>query len=220
MRVSFGRERPETTHLYTGFTMLIRCFMSQEAKTELISKDMPIADVVAKYPSIVDTLQSYGIHCVGCGASTFETIDQGFKGHGMSDTEIEAIVEELNRVAKTAPKPVSHVHHEGPVLIVTEKAANKISEMLKQHNKIGWGLRIGVVPGGCSGFQYSMGFDEKATETDKVVEEKGVKIFVDEKSLDKLWGCSVDYVESLQGAGFKIENPNASSGCGCGKSFG
>ncbi len=195
--------------------------MSQETKTELINKDMPIGDVVAKYPSIVDTLQSYGIHCVGCGASTFETIDQGFKGHGMSDTEIDAIVEELNRVAKTAPKQVAHSHsHEGPVLIVTEKAANKIAEMLKQHNKVGWALRIGVVPGGCSGFQYSMSFDEKPGEGDKVVEERGIKIFVDQKSLDKLWGSRVDYLESLQGAGFKIDNPSATSGCGCGKSFG
>src|SRR3989338_4811590 len=105
--------------------------MTQETKTEVISKAMPIADVVARYPSIVDTLQSYGIHCVGCGASTFETIDQGFKGHGMSDTEVEAIVEELNRVAKTAPKKL-HVehHHEGPKLIVTDNAASKISEVL------------------------------------------------------------------------------------------
>ncbi len=192
--------------------------MSQETSV-LITKNMPIADVVAKYPSIVDTLQSYGIHCVGCGASTFETIDQGFKGHGMSDTEVEAIVEELNRVAKSAPKK-DHSHREGAVLIVTDKAASKISEMLKQHNKIGWALRIGVVPGGCSGFQYSMSFDEKPNDSDKVVEEKGVKIFVDEKSLDKLWGSRVDYIESLQGAGFKIDNPSATSGCGCGKSFG
>ncbi len=81
------------------------------------------------------------------------------------------------------------------------------------------GLRIGVVGGGCSGFQYSMSFENQAGMMDKVYDFDGLKVFVDATSLMYLNGCVVDYVETLEAAGFKFENPTVKSTCGCGSSF-
>ena len=81
------------------------------------------------------------------------------------------------------------------------------------------GLRIGVVGGGCSGFQYSMSFENQAGMMDKVLQFDGIKVFVDATSAMYLNGCVVDYVETLEAAGFKFENPNVKSTCGCGSSF-
>ena len=105
-------------------------------------------------------------------------------------------------------------------LSVTETAAAKVREMAGKSNKPDHGLRIMVVPGGCSGFQYEMDFENAAKEDDVVTEISGVKFFVDKWSMKLLSGATVDYVESFQGAGFKVDNPNARHSCGCGNSFG
>jgi iron-sulfur cluster insertion protein len=81
------------------------------------------------------------------------------------------------------------------------------------------GLRVGVVGGGCSGFQYSMAFENQAGMMDKVFTFDDLKVFVDATSLMYLNGCTVDYVETLEAAGFKFENPQVKSTCGCGSSF-
>ncbi|RMF16671.1 MAG: iron-sulfur cluster insertion protein ErpA [Candidatus Dadabacteria bacterium] len=105
------------------------------------------------------------------------------------------------------------------ILEITEPAAAKIGELLQKHDDADLGLRISVVGGGCSGFQYDMAFD-KARETDEVIEVgEGVRVLVDPVSYRYLQGTQVDYVESLQGAGFAFNNPNATRTCGCGKSF-
>jgi len=80
-------------------------------------------------------------------------------------------------------------------------------------------LRLSVEGGGCSGFQYKFGIADHVADDDSIVETDGVRLVVDEISLDLVRGCSVDYVESLGGAAFKVDNPNAASGCGCGTSF-
>jgi len=103
-------------------------------------------------------------------------------------------------------------------VIVTEKAAEKIAELAKEDNKENYGLKFYVFPGGCSGFQYGMDFAEKADENDLVLEQHGIKLFVDKDSLDFVKGAKIDFVDSLQGSGFKIDNPNIKSSCGCGKS--
>lgn len=81
------------------------------------------------------------------------------------------------------------------------------------------GLRVSVMPGGCSGFKYSLNIEERALEDDMVVELNGVRCFVDGFSAQYLAGVTVDYVTSMQGSGFTFSNPNASGGCGCGSSF-
>ncbi len=104
-------------------------------------------------------------------------------------------------------------------LTLTTNAIGKVKEIMAQQNPVPAGLRVGVVGGGCSGFQYSMQFENGAGAMDKVFEFEGLKVFVDATSLMYLQGAIVDYVETLEGAGFKFENPNVKSTCGCGSSF-
>src|SRR5438874_3079997 len=104
-------------------------------------------------------------------------------------------------------------------LTLTSKAVAKVKEIMGQQNPQPSGLRVGVVGGGCSGFSYSMAFENSPGMMDKVYDFDGLKVYVDATSLMYLNGCSVDYIESLEGAGFKFENPNVKSTCGCGSSF-
>lgn len=102
---------------------------------------------------------------------------------------------------------------------LTPAAVAKVKEIMAQQDPVPAGLRIGVVGGGCSGFQYSMSFENEAGMMDKTYDYDGVKLFVDATSSMYLDGCEVDYVETLEAAGFKFENPNVKSTCGCGSSF-
>ena len=194
-----------------------------EQKTEQIqkiTKDTTIGEIVEKYPQVVDTLTDLGVHCVGCHVSPFESLEMGFKGHGMSDEQVNEAVIKLNEVIEKSPVEVKEeapADASNSTLNVTDKAVEKIKALMEQEKK--QGLRISVTPGGCSGSQYEMELEDKSTDNDIVIEEKGIKIFVDKESMKKLSGANVDYVESLQGAGFKINNPNATSSCGCGSSF-
>lgn len=185
----------------------------KEIKEQLITKDMTIGDVVAKYPSCIETLQAAGVHCVGCHVSYYETLEQGFKGHGISDEDIEIIVSKLNGAVKDSKAD------DAKEFIVTNKAAEKLKEVLKENSKEGCGLRVEIVPGGCSGFEYGLELDNNTTDLDLIFEEKGVKIIITKDNMQFLKGAKLDYVDSLQGGGFKISNPNVHSSCGCGQSF-
>ena len=101
----------------------------------------------------------------------------------------------------------------------TGTAIAKVKEIMAQQNPVPAGLRVGVVGGGCSGFSYSMSFENGAGMMDKTFDFDGLKVFVDATSLMYLKGVSVDYVETLEAAGFKFDNPNVKSTCGCGSSF-
>ncbi len=105
------------------------------------------------------------------------------------------------------------------MLTLTSNAAGKVKEFLVQNGKPEAGLRVRVVGGGCSGFQYQLALDEQADTEDKVYEQDGVKLFVDQKSLLYLDGTEIDYVEDVMGAGFRFTNPNSKGTCGCGESF-
>jgi len=102
---------------------------------------------------------------------------------------------------------------------LTPTAVSKVKEIMAQQNPLPAGLRIGVVGGGCSGFSYSMSFENGPGVMDKVYNFDELKVFVDATSAMYLNGCVVDYVETLEAAGFKFENPNVKSTCGCGSSF-
>src|SRR2546430_16248138 len=102
---------------------------------------------------------------------------------------------------------------------LTPHAVAKVKEIMAQQNPLPAGLRVGVVGGGCSGFSYSMSFENGAGMMDKTFDMEGLKGFVDATSMMYLDGCIVDHVEALEGAGFKFENPNVKSTCGCGSSF-
>src|SRR5215467_14341202 len=104
-------------------------------------------------------------------------------------------------------------------ITLTANAIAKVKEIMGQQNPVPAGLRVSVVGGGCSGFSYSMAFENGSGLMDKVYDMDGLKVYVDATSLMYLNGCSVDYVETLEGAGFKFDNPNVKSTCGCGSSF-
>jgi iron-sulfur cluster assembly protein len=105
-------------------------------------------------------------------------------------------------------------------ITLTEKAQDKVKEILLDQPETFAGLRIQVVGGGCSGFQYRMGFDKNFNDqNDTVFEFGGLKVFIDKSSLLYMDGSEVDYIEGLHGAGFKFNNPNVSGSCGCGSSF-
>ena len=102
---------------------------------------------------------------------------------------------------------------------LSENAVVKVREILDSQEPKPAGLRISVVGGGCSGFSYSMAFENSPGMLDKTYNYDGLKVFVDQASLLYLEGAEVDYVESLEGSGFKFNNPNTKSTCGCGRSF-
>jgi iron-sulfur cluster assembly protein len=106
------------------------------------------------------------------------------------------------------------------MITITDRGAEKVHEFLaSQEGDVGAaGLRVGVRGGGCSGFQYQLAFDEQR-ENDAVFESHGLKLLVDNESLQFVRGSEIDYEESLQGAGFKVNNPNVVAACGCGSSF-
>jgi|SRR6267142_6264312 len=118
----------------------------------------------------------------------------------------------------TPTTPAPEVKKAAPITL-TANAVAKVKEIMTQQNPAPVGLRVGVVGGGCSGFSYSMQFENSAGMMDKVFEFDGLKVYVDATSVMYLNGCIVDYVETLEGAGFKFENPNVKSTCGCGSSF-
>ena len=105
------------------------------------------------------------------------------------------------------------------MITVTSKAAEKIKGFMKEEADSPQYLRVYVQGGGCSGLSYGMGFEKAPEEDDLVMEETGIKLLVDSYSVDHLKGANVDYLESLMGSGFKINNPNVTKACSCGHSF-
>jgi iron-sulfur cluster insertion protein len=118
----------------------------------------------------------------------------------------------------TTTTPNVETTSRAPVALTTT-ASSKVKEIMAQQNPVPTGLRIGVVGGGCSGFSYSMSFENSPGVMDKIYDFDGLKVYVDATSAMYLNGCVVDYVETLEAAGFKFENPNVKSTCGCGSSF-
>jgi iron-sulfur cluster assembly protein len=106
-------------------------------------------------------------------------------------------------------------------ITVTDDAASQVRTFMEQEKvpEETAGLRVQVVPGGCSGFQYRLNVEERPLDDDFLLDVKGIRVFVDPFSAQYLNGVTIDYVTTMQGSGFTFENPNASGGCGCGSSF-
>ncbi|PIN74667.1 hypothetical protein COV18_07290 [Candidatus Woesearchaeota archaeon CG10_big_fil_rev_8_21_14_0_10_37_12] len=185
-----------------------------------VTKDTIIGDVLKQYPDVAVIMLEYGLHCVGCHANVFDSIEAGCRIHGMEDDVIEKLIKDVNAFIGEQTKEETQ-QPTGPAnVFVSDAAANKIKDLLSREKQEGFGLRVSVSPGGCSGFMYQMNFEERPGEEDKVLEEKGVKLFIDSESLELLRDAEIDYVDDLNDSGFKINNPNAKHHCGCGKSFG
>lgn len=177
---------------------------------------MTIEEIFTKFPSkgqkLAQEMTNAGLQCVGCSAATWETLEAGMYGHGMDDTAIENLLLKLNKILEE--------EEDLSTITITEKAAKKYLEILSEEGKEGWGLRFGEKAAGCSGFQYFLDYSEKPQPGDLVLESQGIQIHIHHKSADRLMGCVIDYVDGLNGAGFKVTNPNVKSSCGCGTSHG
>ncbi|MBI2542126.1 iron-sulfur cluster assembly accessory protein [Candidatus Woesearchaeota archaeon] len=106
------------------------------------------------------------------------------------------------------------------IVNLTGKAAEKVKKLLEKENKPDYGLRVGIVAGGCSSYMYEIGLEKEPKENDVVIEDKGVKVFINPESISFMKGSTVDYLDSLTNAGFKVNNPNVKTSCGCGHSVG
>ncbi len=106
-----------------------------------------------------------------------------------------------------------------PVVTLTDSAVKKIKSMMTTEGKEGYALRFGVVTGGCAGLSYEMKFQKNPYENDIAFEQKGLKVIINQESLEFVKGVEIDYVDTLRESGFKYHNPGAKSSCGCGTSF-
>ena len=105
------------------------------------------------------------------------------------------------------------------MISLTSVATSKVKEIMSMQTPVPTALRVAVVGGGCSGFSYHMAFETNSNGTDRIFEYDGLKVFVDQMSLMYLGGVQIDYIETIEGSGFKFNNPNVKSTCGCGSSF-
>jgi iron-sulfur cluster assembly protein len=120
----------------------------------------------------------------------------------------------------TAPTPERLADVQStPLVVLSEAAAGKLRELTEAEANPQVGLRVYVYSGGCSGFRYGMMLEDQPTSDDVTVETRGIKVYVDRNSTQYLTGSEIDYLDTLMGAGFTVNNPNAVSGCGCGSSF-
>lgn len=183
---------------------------------EKITLDMTIADVFSRFPQksqrLAQAMTNAGLHCTNCSAATHETIEAGMLGHGMSYESMTKLLKELNAILEE--------EIDLNTISLTAKAAHKFREFASQEENQNCALRFGDSAGGCGGFQYILEFSDAAEEDDAIFESEGIEIHVKKGMLNRLLGCVIDYVDGLQGAGFKISNPNAKSSCGCGHSQG
>ncbi|MCB1111483.1 MAG: iron-sulfur cluster assembly accessory protein [Chlamydiales bacterium] len=185
-------------------------------KPQPIHREMTIEEILSSHPHraqrLAQVLTNAGLHCVGCQAATWETLEAGAKGHGLTDEHVDALVNMLNAILEEEVDMTT--------ISMTKRAAQKLIEILEEEGKQGWALRFGDKMAGCSGFEYLLDFSEKAQEDDEVFVSHGIEIHVKKASVERLLGSEIDYVEGLQSTGFKISNPNARSSCGCGSSHG
>lgn len=125
----------------------------------------------------------------------------------------------MSDTSTTAPSTEVAATQDGPVML-TDSAAEKVRELMgREEDASAISLRIAVQPGGCAGMRYALYFDDRVLDSDVSAEVKGVPVRVDKMSSPYLRGTTIDWVDSLQGAGFSIDNPNAQSSCACGDSF-
>jgi len=181
--------------------------MSEEKKK--ITVDINIGDLVSKYPSAAKLLLEAGVHCIGCHAAHFETLGEGLQNHGLSEEQINDLLEKMNKAANEEEKKQDEMLGKPEELLVSPRAI----EELKKKNIGGKFVRIEVGLGGCSGFSYTLGLDDSAGESDQVIEISGVKFVVAKESWGMIAGTKLDYVEEEQGFCFTGPDQGGCGGC-------
>jgi iron-sulfur cluster assembly protein len=189
----------------------------QTQTKQKIHRQMTIESILSMFPykaqKLAQEITNAGLHCVGCSAATWETLEAGMYSHGMNDEAIDRLVTRLNALLEEEEADRS-------TITITPRAAKKFLEILAEEGKQGWGLRFSEKMAGCNGFEYSLDYSEAPLETDVVFESLGIQIHVDNRMVKRLLGSVIDFIDGLHGAGFKISNPNVRSSCGCGTSHG
>lgn len=187
--------------------------MSEQTK-EKITRAMTIEEIFSRFPHksqrLGQELTNTGLNCVGCQAATWETLEGGMLGHGFTDCEIDALVDRLNTILDEEV--------DLSTISLTKRAAEKYRQILQDEGKSGWGLRFADKAAGCSGFEYVLDYSEKAHTDDQIFTSHGVEVHVHVNMVKRLLGSLIDFVDGLNGSGFKITNPNVKGSCGCGKS--
>ncbi|MCF7853106.1 MAG: iron-sulfur cluster assembly accessory protein [Simkaniaceae bacterium] len=182
--------------------------------SDQITREMTIDDIFSTFPEksqkLAQELTNSGLHCVGCSASTWETLEAGMLGHGFSDEDIDSLIGNLNAILEE--------EIDLSTITMTKRAADKFLKILKEEGKEGYALRFGDKPGGCSGYEYLLDYSELPSDEDEIFESNGISIHVDRSMLSRLMGCEIDYLDGLNGSGFKVSNPNAKGSCSCGSS--
>jgi iron-sulfur cluster assembly accessory protein len=188
--------------------------MTQTETCKQIHKEMTIEEIFSSFPQksqkLAQEMTSQGLHCVGCGAATWETLEMGMMGHGFSADDVDDLVERLNNILA---QPIDESR-----ITLTQRAADKYREILKEEGREQCALRFGDKPGGCSGFEYVLDYSEKAGPEDEVFVSEGLEIHVHKSAVARLMGSEIDYLSGLNGSGFKISNSKVKGSCGCGKS--
>lgn len=188
---------------------------SKKSDQPLITPDLTINQVLQRHPNAAEIMQQFGLHCFGCSVNVFETLEEGILGHGMPKSTLTEMLKALNGSLKDYQKNLSEKG-----IVLTERGALKIVEIAQMEERKRYGIRVKILGDGgcCSGATYSMDFEEYAQEGDKILGfHHGVTLFIDKDSFEKMKGSRIDYIETYEAAGFKIDNPNVTEGaCGCG----
>jgi len=189
---------------------------NEKNSKKTVHRHMTIEEILSFFPHKAQRLSqeitNAGLHCVGCHAATWETLEAGMLGHGMTNEAIDKLVQRLNALLEEQDEESLDT------ISLTKKAASKFMEILEEEGKPGWGMRFDDKLAGCNGFEYILDYSESALPDDTIFESYGVQIHVNNNKVARLLGAIIDYFDGLQGSGFKIINPNVRSSCGCGTS--
>ena len=198
--------------------------LKNQIQIKKITKGTLIAEILAENPEkaqlLAEIMMDFGIHCIGCGAAAFETLEQGVLGHGYSKKDLDKLIKELNKILGESSKSEKLKNIKNFSLKFTSPAIKKIKQIIKSEKNKNAILRISILPGGCSGHVYNLEIINKQIKTDLSLKQEGLNISIDKNSLEFLNGTEINFVDNLKESGFKFNNPNAHKECGCGKSFG
>ena len=191
--------------------------METEMKNMLIKNETTIGELMLKYPQLADLMAKHGLKMTGCGTPYQEELKMAAMS-AMNEEDFNSMLSELNVAAAKidAERP-----KERPASVeITEAAVAKVKELMKKQGIDGFNLRIEVKPGGCAGYSYDFSLDDEVKGNDIIIQKNEMKVTIDPASAEALKGAVIDYVETLNRSGFKVDNPNAHAVCSCGSSFG
>jgi len=164
-----------------------------------ITPEMTIGQIIEKYPQTTEVLLGYGLQCVGCAVNPYETLEQGALGHGMSQESLESLLQEANMVVtKEAPYEMNSAG-----ITLAPNAVDTLEAMMESDNKQGHGLKVDAKQEG-EGLNYFLDIVEQAEEDDLTLEWGGIKIFINQSSLDLMKPSVIDFVTMPGGEGFKV----------------